>query len=238
MKPETILSWHRRLVAKKFEGSRNREYPGRPRIDKDVEDLVVRIAKENRDWGYDRISGAFGNLGHKVSDQTVGNILKRHGIAPAPERRKATVSTSTSSCGAFRGECQLLRRALGEIREGGVPLEAQPLRRGVIAQGFERLRRALSREAESSGRGPSATVPRRDSRSKRRTDSMRRAPRWAAEVLASRGRMSFLATRGEPSVRHQRFAARRSASPSWVTRARYRGLQTRPRSSRMDPLNG
>ena len=88
VKPETILAWHRKLVAKKFDGSENRRYPGRPRIDNDVERLIVRLAKENRDWGYDRIAGALGNLGHNVSDQTVGTILKRHGIPPAPERRK------------------------------------------------------------------------------------------------------------------------------------------------------
>jgi hypothetical protein len=53
-------------------------------------DLVLRIAKENPSWGYDRIKGALANLGHIVSDQTVGNILKQHGIEPAPDRRKQT----------------------------------------------------------------------------------------------------------------------------------------------------
>ena len=88
--PDTILGWHRRLVAKKFDGSKNRQYPGRPRIDADIEELVVRLAKENKSWGYDRIAGALANLGHEVADQTVGNILKRHGIPLAPERRKTT----------------------------------------------------------------------------------------------------------------------------------------------------
>ena len=46
--PDTILGWHRRLVAKKFDGSKNRHYPGRPRIDADIEELVVRLAKERR----------------------------------------------------------------------------------------------------------------------------------------------------------------------------------------------
>ena len=50
----------------------------------------MRMARENRSWGYDRIVGALANLGHTISDQTVGNILKRHGIAPAPERKKTT----------------------------------------------------------------------------------------------------------------------------------------------------
>src|SRR5262249_8862856 len=61
---------------------------GRPRIEKEIEDLVVRMAIENRSWGYDRIVGALANLGYSISDQTVGNILKRHGIPPAPERKR------------------------------------------------------------------------------------------------------------------------------------------------------
>ena len=92
VKPDTILGWHRRLVAKKFDGSRNRQYPGRPRVDADIEELVVRLAQENKSWGYDRIAGALANLGHEVSDQT-GDILRRHGIPPAPERKKATTWT-------------------------------------------------------------------------------------------------------------------------------------------------
>ena len=52
--------------------------------------MIVRIAQENRSWGYDRIVGALANLGLTVSDQTVGNVLKRHGIAPAPERKTTT----------------------------------------------------------------------------------------------------------------------------------------------------
>lgn len=57
-------------------------------VDQEVEDLVVRMAQENRTWGYDRIEGALANLGYTISDQTVGNILKRHGILPAPQRKK------------------------------------------------------------------------------------------------------------------------------------------------------
>jgi putative transposase len=89
-KPDTILSWYRRLVAQKFDGSRQRAYPGRPRVLPEVEALVVRFARENRGWGYDRIVGALANLGHQISDQTVGNILRRHNLAPAPERTRTT----------------------------------------------------------------------------------------------------------------------------------------------------
>ena len=50
----------------------------------------MRFARENPSWGYDRIAGALINLGHDVSDQTVGNVLRRHGIAPAPKRSQTT----------------------------------------------------------------------------------------------------------------------------------------------------
>jgi len=60
--PDTILKWYRRLVALKFDGSREQRRVGRPPIDKEVEDLIVRMAKENRSWGYDRIVGALANL--------------------------------------------------------------------------------------------------------------------------------------------------------------------------------
>jgi putative transposase len=88
--PDTILAWYRRLVARKFDGSPARRVTGRPRIDRDVEQLIVRMARENRSWGYDRIVGALANLGHNVSDQTIGNVLRRHGIPPAPERKRTT----------------------------------------------------------------------------------------------------------------------------------------------------
>ena len=90
VKPDTILGWYRQLVAHKFDGSERRKSLGRPRIEKELEDLVVQIAKENRSWGYDRIAGALAHLGYEVSDQTVGNILKRRGLLPAPDRKKTT----------------------------------------------------------------------------------------------------------------------------------------------------
>jgi putative transposase len=90
VKPDTILAWHCTLVAKKFDGSPQRKARGRPRIDQELEALVVRMAQENRSWGYDRIVGALANLGFTISDQTVGNILKRHGIPSAPERKTTT----------------------------------------------------------------------------------------------------------------------------------------------------
>jgi Homeodomain-like domain len=89
-KPDTILGWHRKLIAQKCDGSAQRKSLGRPRVEKELEDLVVQMAKENRSWGYDRIAGALAHLGYEISDQTVGNILKRHGLLPAPDREKTT----------------------------------------------------------------------------------------------------------------------------------------------------
>lgn len=89
--PDTILRWHRMLVAKKWDYSdRRKNKPGRPPVSDEVRQLVLRMARENPDWGFDRIQGALANLGHAVSDQTGGNILKEHGIEPAPDRKRQT----------------------------------------------------------------------------------------------------------------------------------------------------
>jgi putative transposase len=90
VKPDTILAWHRKLVAQKFDSSEQRKSVGRPRVDTEIEDLVVQMAKENRGWGYDRIVGALAELGYDISDQSVGNILERRGLPTAPDRKKTT----------------------------------------------------------------------------------------------------------------------------------------------------
>jgi len=97
-KPDTILAWYRRLIARKFDSSKLRTSPGRPRIAPELEALIVRFARENSGWGYDRIVGALANLGHTVSDQTVGNILRRYGIQPAPKRSQNTTWKDFIAC--------------------------------------------------------------------------------------------------------------------------------------------
>ena len=87
--PETLLVWHRKFIARKYDGSKQRG-PGRPRTPNEIQLLVVRMATENRDWGYRRIEGALANLGHEVARSTVANILKEHGLEPAPERNRKT----------------------------------------------------------------------------------------------------------------------------------------------------
>ena len=78
VRPETILEWHRRLVAKKFDGSKQRGAANLSLKGEGIEKLVLRLADENRSWGYRRLAGALGNLGHLVSHQTVANILNRN----------------------------------------------------------------------------------------------------------------------------------------------------------------
>src|SRR6266481_3374860 len=89
-KSNTILTWHRKFIGQKGDTSKPHKLAGRPRIDQQIEALVVRMARENRSWGYDRMVGALANLGYTISDQTVGNILKRHGVPPAPVRKSTT----------------------------------------------------------------------------------------------------------------------------------------------------
>ena len=87
--PETLLAWHHKLIARKYDGSKQRG-PGRPRTPNEIQQLVVRMATENRDWGYRRIQGALANLGHVVARSTIANMLKDHGLEPAPERERKT----------------------------------------------------------------------------------------------------------------------------------------------------
>jgi hypothetical protein len=71
-KPDTLLAWYRKLIANKFDGSKLRKSRGRPRVDEETERLVVRMAKENPGWGYDRIVGAMANLVLRLSDSDGG----------------------------------------------------------------------------------------------------------------------------------------------------------------------
>jgi putative transposase len=87
VRPETILRWYRELIAKKYDGTAPRG-AGRPRTRQRVHDLVVRFATENPGWGYTRIRGALGNLGHEVGRNTIQRILLDHGLEPAPTRGK------------------------------------------------------------------------------------------------------------------------------------------------------
>jgi transposase InsO family protein len=86
--PDTLLAWHRKLIARKWDYSARRRSPGRPSILREIVELITRMARENAGWGYTRIQGALANLGHRVGRTTVANILKEHGIDPGPRRRR------------------------------------------------------------------------------------------------------------------------------------------------------
>ncbi len=88
--PDTLLGWHRKLVAKKNDYSKRRQGPGRPNTKKQITELILRFAEENSDWGYSRIVGALDNLGHTVARTTIAKILAKHSIVPAPERSQKT----------------------------------------------------------------------------------------------------------------------------------------------------
>ena len=83
--PDTILRWHRQLIARKWTYPRHRL--GRPSTLPEIRRLIVRMATENPGWGYTRIQGALKNLGHRVGRSTIATILKQRGIPPIGERQ-------------------------------------------------------------------------------------------------------------------------------------------------------
>src|SRR5215831_12236648 len=99
--PDTILRWHRQLIACKWTFTPRR--PGRPGIMKTISSLIVRMATENPGWGYTRIQGALKNLGHRVARSTVANVLKANGIPPAPDRPSSWRTFLRAHWGAIAG---------------------------------------------------------------------------------------------------------------------------------------
>jgi putative transposase len=84
VRPETLLRWHRQLVARRWTYSHRR--PGRPAIEREIRELIVRLARENTSWGYVRIVGELRKLGLDVSATLVRSVLADAGIPPAPQR--------------------------------------------------------------------------------------------------------------------------------------------------------
>ena len=88
VKPETLLRWHRRLVAGAWTYPHRRT--GRPPLDQEVQQLIVHLARENPTWGYQRIKGELQHLGVRVSATAIRATLRRHGLNPAPRRADVT----------------------------------------------------------------------------------------------------------------------------------------------------
>jgi hypothetical protein len=99
--PDTILRWHRQLIARKWTYREGRRV--RPGVLAEIRRLVVRMAEKNPMWGYTRIRGALKNVGHRVGRSTIARILKAHGIAPVPERPTSWQTFLRAHWGAIAG---------------------------------------------------------------------------------------------------------------------------------------
>jgi len=84
--PDTILRWHRDIVRRRWAARPMRSKTGRPATRRNISALVLRLARENPEWGYRRIHGELVGLGVKIAASTVWEILKKAGIDPAPRR--------------------------------------------------------------------------------------------------------------------------------------------------------
>ena len=99
--PDTLMRWHRRLIARKWTYTAKRV--GRPGLRRTIATLIVRLARENDRWGYCRIQGELKKLGHRVAASTIGKVLKEHGIRPAPERPTSWRTFLRAQWGAVAG---------------------------------------------------------------------------------------------------------------------------------------
>jgi putative transposase len=116
VRPATVLRWHRQLVRRRWTYPHRRP-PGRPRLDRRVQALVVQLARENPSWGYRRIVGELRGLGISISATSVRTIVIRHGLRPAPQRDELSWrnflrqhAATTLACDFFTVETAWLTR--------------------------------------------------------------------------------------------------------------------------------
>jgi transposase len=88
VRPETLLRWHRQLVARRWTYAPRKA--GRPPLERSLRELILRLARENRHWGYKRIVGELKGLGISVSATSVRKVLLEVGLQPAPERMRSS----------------------------------------------------------------------------------------------------------------------------------------------------
>ena len=90
VQPETVLGWHRELVRRRWAAFGRRRGPGRPGLDPELQELILRMARDNPRWGCVRVRGELIKLGHTVSATAIRNLLRRNRIGPAPLRSRQT----------------------------------------------------------------------------------------------------------------------------------------------------
>jgi hypothetical protein len=156
-KPDTILAWYWKLIAHKFDGSKHRSCPGRSRVDAHTEALILQMAGRVA-WGTTGSWGHFPNLGYRFSDQSVGNVVKRHGIAPAPKPQVA-VSIRFGKLTSRAEPYLLLEEAVDRFRPAPVSHES-------------RIGRHLSKVAASAA-SSALFLPQRSGPSHKRTPPLR-----------------------------------------------------------------
>jgi putative transposase len=180
--PETLLRWHRRIVARRWTYPRRR--PGRPAVDQEVRQLIVRLARENGHWGYVRIVGELRKLGITVSATLVRNVLARAGIPPAPERAACSWRSflrqhadTILACDLFTVDTVWLRRlyvlffvAIGTRRVEYVACTSKPDTSWLTQQA-----RNLLMDLDDRGQRPRFPIHDRDTKFSRAFDSIFRS---------------------------------------------------------------
>jgi putative transposase len=177
--PETLLRWHRRIVARRWTYAHRR--PGRPPVERELRELILRLARENASWGYVRIVGELRKLGIDVSATLVRNVLARAGVPPAPQRDRLSWrsflhqhAASTLACDFFTVETVWLRRlyvlvflSLATRRVEYVACTGNPDTAWMIQQA-----RNLLMDLGDRGRGPRFLIHDRDKKLSRAFDGI------------------------------------------------------------------
>ncbi len=182
VRPETLLRWHRRLVANHWTYPHRR--PGRPPIRDEVRELVLRLARENVSWGYVRIVGELRKLGIDVSATLVRNVLRASGVPPAPQRGELDwrsflrqQAATTLACDFLSVDTVLLRRlyvlvfiCIGSRRIEYVACTSNPDSAWMLQQA-----RNLLMALDDRGQQPRLLIHDRDAKFSRAFDTIFRA---------------------------------------------------------------
>jgi putative transposase len=155
--PDTILRWHRHMIARKWTFTPRR--PGRPGIMREISSLIVRMATENPGWGYTPIQGALKNLGHAVARSTVAKVLKANGLPPAPDRPSSWRTFLRAHWGAIAGADFFTTEVATFPRSSSLAASPTVLRSPLISRTSRTTcLPSSSRSSRSPCRSPSTTT--------------------------------------------------------------------------------